>query len=162
MANKYYKKRDEKSVENEIKQYIKEHGGLCYKIHGGDLYQETGIPDLLVCWGGLFFGIEVKDPQGKPSAIQLAQGARIKKAGGHFIIAKSLQDVIDYVKNKEVIGKIMSMYDKSYCSTLCDQKDCERNLKYNKPETQYYSVTTFDDSNPDKSHKTCKWKIKKG
>ena len=157
-----YKKRDEKSVENEIKQYIKEHGGLCYKIHGGDLYQETGIPDLLVCWGGLFFGIEVKDPQGKPSAIQLVQGTRIKKAGGHFIIAKSLQDVIDYVKNKEVIGKIMSMYDKSYCSTLCDQKDCERNLKYNKPDTQYYSVTTFDDSNPDKSHKSCEWKIKKG
>lgn len=45
-----------------------------------------------------FFGIEVKDPQGKPSAIQLAQGARIKKAGGHFIIAKSLQDVKDYIK----------------------------------------------------------------
>ena len=46
-----YKKRDEKSVENEIKAYIKERGGLCYKIHGGDLYQETGIPDLLCCWG---------------------------------------------------------------------------------------------------------------
>lgn len=54
----------------------------------------------------------------------------------------------------------MSMYDKSYCSTPCDQQDCERNLKHNKPGTKYYSVTTFDDSNPDKSHKTCKWKIK--
>ena len=39
------------------------------------------------------FGIEVKDPGGKPSAIQLAQGARIKKAGGHFIIAKNVKDV---------------------------------------------------------------------
>ena len=57
-----YKKRDEKSVEDEIKEYITNCGGLCYKIHGGDLYQETGIPDLLVCWKGLFFGIEVKDP----------------------------------------------------------------------------------------------------
>ena len=95
-----YKKRDEKSVENEIKTYIKEHGGLCYKIHGGDLYQETGIPDLLCCWNGLFFGIEVKDPQGKPSAMQLAQGARIKKAKGHFIIATSLQDVKDYIEMK--------------------------------------------------------------
>ena len=96
MASKY-KKRDEKSVENEIKAYITSQGGLCYKIHGGDLYQETGIPDLLCCWSGLFFGIEVKDPQGKPSAIQLAQGARIKKAGGHFIIATSLQDVKNYL-----------------------------------------------------------------
>lgn len=96
--------RNEKRIENEIKSYIKSCGGLCYKIHGGDLYQETGIPDLLVCWGGLFFGIEVKDPKGKPSAIQLAQGARIKKAGGHFIIAKSLQDVKDYVKKEGLIG----------------------------------------------------------
>lgn len=99
-----YKKRDEKSVEDEIKAYIKDCGGLCYKIHGGDLYQETGIPDLLCCWGGLFFGIEVKDPQGKPSAIQLAQGARIKKAKGHFIIAKSVQDVRDYIEKEGLTG----------------------------------------------------------
>lgn len=99
-----YKKRNEKAIENEIKTYIASCGGLCYKIHGGDLYQETGIPDLLCCLGGLFFGIEVKDPQGKPSAIQLAQGARIKKAGGHFIIAKSVQDVKDYITSKGLIG----------------------------------------------------------
>ena len=100
-----YKKRDEKSVEDSIKSYIKNNGGLCYKIHGGDLYQEAGIPDLLCCINGLFFGIEVKDPSGKPSAIQLVQGARIKKAGGHFIIAKSVQDVTDYIE-KERLNKI--------------------------------------------------------
>ena len=97
MASKYVK-RDEKSIEDQIKDYIAECGGLAYKIHGGDPYQETGIPDLLCCWGGLFFGIEVKDPGGKPSTIQLAQGLRIKKAGGHFLIAKSVQDVKDYVE----------------------------------------------------------------
>lgn len=96
----YYVERREKEIENEIKQYIAEDGGLAYKIHGGDLYQETGIPDLLVCWKGLFFGIEVKDPNGEPSAIQLAQGARIMNAGGQFIIATSVQDVIDYVRKK--------------------------------------------------------------
>lgn len=105
MASKsYYKERREKEIENEIKTYIASCGGLCYKIHGGDLYQETGIPDLLCCWGGLFFGIEVKDPQGEPSAIQLAQGARIKRAHGHFIIATSLQDVKDYVFKEGLVG----------------------------------------------------------
>ena len=99
-----YKPHKEKQIENSIKEYIKEHGGLCYKIHGGDLYQESGIPDLLCCWGGLFFGIEVKDPNGKPSAIQLAQGARIKKAKGHFIIATSVQDVKDYIEKEGLIG----------------------------------------------------------
>lgn len=90
----------EKEIENNIKEYITSKGGLCYKIHGGDIYQETGIPDILCCWKGLFFGIEVKDPKGKPSAIQLAQGARIIKAGGHFLIAKSLDDVKNYIEQK--------------------------------------------------------------
>jgi len=99
MASKYTAHK-EKEIESEIKQFIKRNGGLCYKIHGGDLYQENGIPDLLCCWKGLFFGIEVKDPQGKPSVIQLAQGARIKKAGGHFLIAKSVQDVKDYLEKE--------------------------------------------------------------
>lgn len=102
MGNKYIAHK-EKEIENSIKQYITDNGGLCYKIHGGDLYQETGIPDLLVCWNGLFFGIEVKDPQGKPSAIQLVQGMRIQKAGGHFIIATSVQDVKDYLWREGII-----------------------------------------------------------
>lgn len=55
----------------------------------------------------------------------------------------------------------MSMIDRSYCSTICPQKDCARNAGYNRPDTQYYSMTTFDDSNPDKTHKNCKWKVKK-
>ena len=104
MANKYYRTRREKEIENSIKDYIKERGGLCYKIHGGDLYQENGIPDLLCCWGGLFFGIEVKDPDGEPSVMQLAQGMRIKKAHGHFIIATSVQDVLDYIKEEGLVG----------------------------------------------------------
>lgn len=98
-------KQDEKSIENSIKKYIADNGGLCYKIHGGDLYQETGIPDLLICWRGLFFGIEVKDPKGKPSAMQLVQGARIQKAGGHFLIATSLEEVKKYMMEKGLIRR---------------------------------------------------------
>ena len=107
MPSKYYQRHREKEIENEIKEYIKSCGGLCYKIHGGDLYQETGIPDLLRCWGGLFFGIEVKDPGGKPSAIQLAQGARIKKAKGHFIIATSVEDVKNYIYEKGLYDRLV-------------------------------------------------------
>lgn len=50
----------------------------------------------------MFFGIEVKDPNGEPSVMQLAQGVRIKKAKGHFLIAKSVQDVIDYLESKNL------------------------------------------------------------
>ena len=95
----------EKIIENEIKAYITACGGLPYKIHGGDLYQESGIPDILACWNGLFFGIEVKRPGEKPTALQLAQGLRIKKAGGHFIVDSSLQDVKDYIKKEGLLLK---------------------------------------------------------
>lgn len=54
----------------------------------------------------------------------------------------------------------MSMYDMSYCATLCDQKDCERNFRFNPPDEEYYSMTTFDDVHDD--HTNCPWKLKKG
>ena len=60
-----YKERQEKKIENEIKSYIKSCGGLCYKIHGGDLYQESGIPDLLCCWGRIIFWYRSKRPRRK-------------------------------------------------------------------------------------------------
>lgn len=57
----------------------------------------------------------------------------------------------------------MSLVDKSYCSTECEQKRCARNLKYNTPIDKYYSATTFDDldenGNPKTSHEDCKWMI---
>ena len=53
------------------------------------------------------------------------------------------------------------MFDKSFCSTVCDQEDCERNIKFHKPEEKYYSMTTFDDIHDD--HENCPWKVvKKG
>lgn len=38
----------------------------------------------------------------------------------------------------------MSMYDRSYCATNCDRKNCERNIKFNKPHTRIYTVSEFD------------------
>jgi len=55
----------------------------------------------------------------------------------------------------------MSIIDISYCCTPCKQRSCVRNIKYHKPETKYFSATTFDADNPDKTHKTCIWKLKK-
>ena len=56
----------------------------------------------------------------------------------------------------------MSMKDKSYCGTFCDQKDCKRNLQFNKPDEKYYLVSVFDTNTED--HSNCVWKIydKKG
>lgn len=41
-----------------------------------------GIPDLLVCCNGRFVGVEIKAPNGRPSALQLYNLKKIDEAGG--------------------------------------------------------------------------------
>lgn len=55
----------------------------------------------------------------------------------------------------------MSMGDRSFCATECEQKNCERNIKYHEPGNIFkiYTVSKFDVDNPDPKHKTCEYKI---
>lgn len=71
----------EKIYENKIKRYLKECGAYRVKYHG-NYYSENGTPDILACVNGCFLAIEVKAPEGKPSELQLAKIADIRKAGG--------------------------------------------------------------------------------
>lgn len=51
------------------------------------------------------------------------------------------------------------MYDKSYCSsTSCDQKDCERNLRFHKPCSKIYTVSNLNEE----ENENCKYKITAG
>ena len=49
----------------------------------------------------------------------------------------------------------MSMLDRSYCATECNRTDCERNLKFHKPENRIYTASMFDNDNPDPMHESC-------
>lgn len=51
----------------------------------------------------------------------------------------------------------MSMYDRSYCATNCDRKNCERNIKFNKPHTRIYTVSELDADSQDTKHIRCKY-----
>jgi len=63
---------------------------FAFKVHGSG-YQESGIPDLLICVEGLFVGLEVKAPngsetveqaRGRATLSQQAQIIRINRANG--------------------------------------------------------------------------------
>jgi Holliday junction resolvase len=89
----------EKIYENKIKRYIKDHKGYCVKYFGCN-YSTSGTPDILACINGYFLAIEVKAPEGKPSELQLAKIAEIRKAGGLAYVAYpsgwgKLKDIID-------------------------------------------------------------------
>lgn len=71
----------EKTFENKVKLYLKEKGAYFIKTHG-DRFSKIGVPDLIVCYKGLFIGIELKASNGKPSELQLYNLREIEKSGG--------------------------------------------------------------------------------
>lgn len=73
--------KSEKTFENKVKLYLKEKGAYFIKTHG-DRFSKIGVPDLIVCYKGLFIGIELKAPNGKPSELQLYNLREIEKSGG--------------------------------------------------------------------------------
>lgn len=54
----------------------------------------TGIPDIICVIKGQYVGIEVKGPKGKQSDYQKEFQRQLGDAGGKYILAHSLDDVI--------------------------------------------------------------------
>lgn len=82
-------------MEREITQAIRLHlvkrGAFCFKVHGG-AFQMAGIPDLIGCIDGRFFGLEVKRPGGRATALQSAILRRIEQAGGIAAVVTSVAE----------------------------------------------------------------------
>lgn len=72
----------EKNFENKIKAYLKEQNCWVLKYWAGAEFTKEGIPDILACVHGIFFGIEVKAPKGRPTILQLKNLRSIRRAGG--------------------------------------------------------------------------------
>ena len=63
-----------------------------WKEHGG-MYGTAGIPDIIACIDGRFFGFEVKTETGRPTALQEAAIRKINDAGGMALVVRSVADV---------------------------------------------------------------------
>ncbi len=75
----------EKQFEQKVKQFLNDQGCWVLKTWSNGIQRE-GIPDLLVCCGGLFLGIELKAEKGKPSALQLWNIEQIRSSGGVALV----------------------------------------------------------------------------
>ena len=74
----------------------KEVGGFWFKIWAGP-FQRAGLPDIIGCTEGCFFGFEVKTQTGKPTKLQLHTLQLIRDAGGCAEIVRTPQQAVDYV-----------------------------------------------------------------
>jgi hypothetical protein len=67
-----------------------------FKREDGHFYRfgATGSPDIVCVINGQYVGIEVKAPKGKQSEHQKAFQEELERAGGIYILAHSLDEVI--------------------------------------------------------------------
>ena len=63
-----------------------------WKEHGG-MYGTAGIPDIIACINGRFFGFEVKTATGKTTGLQDAAIRKINEAGGTAVVVRSVEEV---------------------------------------------------------------------
>lgn len=99
----------ETQIRNSILDYLKLKGYVCKRNNSGFVFLtgptgkkrainvgESGWPDIEgIAKKGQWFGIEVKTATGKMSAEQLIMQNRIVTSGGLYILARSLDDVIN-------------------------------------------------------------------
>jgi len=75
----------EAKVKKKVREVLKALGAYyAMPVTGG--YGVSGAPDFLVCWKGLFFGVECKANKNTTTALQDLNIKAIREAGGKAII----------------------------------------------------------------------------
>ena len=84
----------EAKVKKKVVAVLKELGAYYfYPVTGGD--GQSGVPDIVGCYQGSFFGIECKAGKNKPTALQEKNLRDITKSGGIALVIN--EDNIDDV-----------------------------------------------------------------
>ena len=71
----------EAKVKKVVTNYLKKMGAYYFSPATGG-YGKSGVPDIVACYKGLFFGIECKAGKGTTTALQQKNLEDIKTAGG--------------------------------------------------------------------------------
>lgn len=89
-------KKEETLIQDDIIKFLKNKKILHWRMSGAS--NLSGFPDLLVCYYGLFVALEIKTPEGKPTAQQEKVIQDIIDAGGFAKIVTSVKDVDNYLQ----------------------------------------------------------------
>ena len=78
---------EEKQFEEKVKRLLKLRGCWVLKTFSNGI-QRAGVPDLLICCKGKFYGVELKAEKGRVSRLQEHELKLIEEAGGRALILK--------------------------------------------------------------------------
>lgn len=87
---------EETGIKHQIKDYLDLKGVFHFPILQG-LGAAKGIPDRIAVKDGKFYAIEVKAKNGRLSTYQKLFKDRLTWAGGIYIEARSINDVMKYI-----------------------------------------------------------------
>lgn len=84
-----------------VERFLTALGPDCYflKVHGNE-YQTRGTPDIIGCYRGQAFGLELKAPGEQPTKIQLYQLRRMENAGAIVTVADSWSVFLHWWREK--------------------------------------------------------------
>lgn len=69
----------------------------CYVVRQEAIHR-IGTPDFIICFEGVFVGIELKDDEGVQSKLQMEKQHKVQEAGGVYILADSVEPIIEGLK----------------------------------------------------------------
>jgi hypothetical protein len=95
----------EAKVKSKVVKHLKNMGAYYFFPATGG-YGKSGVPDIVGCYNGLFFGIECKAGNNKATALQLKNLSEITQAGGiaSIINEDNVHTVPDILVNKELVS----------------------------------------------------------
>ena len=85
----------EAKVKKRVVNVLKENGAYYFFPATGG-YGRSGVPDIVGCYRGVFFGIECKAGSNKPTALQEAEMRKIREANGITLVVN--EENVDDVK----------------------------------------------------------------
>ena len=88
----------EAKVKKKVTQHLKTmRAYYFYPVTGG--YGKSGVPDIIGCHNGNFFGIECKAGKNKPTALQEKNLQEIRDAGGIALVVNedNIDDVLEHI-----------------------------------------------------------------
>lgn len=89
--------RREAKLKQDVTKYLKNIKGLWF-YKTSDRYT-AGIPDIIGCYRGDFFAIELKDARGKVSPLQTHIIKKIHNACGYATVCYNINQVKDFIQN---------------------------------------------------------------
>ena len=87
----------EQQIQRKIIKYLESQGCYVVKVVSAT---KSGVPDIIGCYEGVFFGIEVKTPKTRNNVSKLQEYNldKIREADGHSLVAWEVEQVEEFIQ----------------------------------------------------------------